>query len=236
MSDTSFLSAGDYVESISIPSGTTVSAIDSATQITLSANATAGGSETIRFSPDPLGDGSTTFTLPDFSGSRYVRYAEDSATGNGVKISNLPEVTDVSDSTKFPNVEGSTTSYSTKANILKGTLPVTTPAGLEDSTSITVDCNNKQEQAFTLTSTNTTTAIDITNMVDNAALSVNITIDSISERTYNFTSTGLTCRVVNTTGAQLVIDNDVANQFYEIVIRRTGSVVKIFNSGKFGAI
>lgn len=65
LSDTSFMRVGMEVTGNNIPSGTTITTIDSGTSITLSANATATGSTAIIFYLYGSGDESTTFTLPD---------------------------------------------------------------------------------------------------------------------------------------------------------------------------
>lgn len=65
LSDTTNMKVGYYVGGTGITNGTTLSAVPSSTTLTLSANATATGSGTVIVSPWPLGNGSTTFTLPD---------------------------------------------------------------------------------------------------------------------------------------------------------------------------
>lgn len=66
ISDTSGMRAGMAIEGTGIPASTTISSVDSGTQITLSQNATASGTGvTIQVFPFGAGDGSTTFNIPD---------------------------------------------------------------------------------------------------------------------------------------------------------------------------
>lgn len=72
LSDTSQISPGYYVFGTGINSGTTVAAINSATQITLSANATSSGTATVVISPYFLSSG--LIRLPNLTGTgRYRR-------------------------------------------------------------------------------------------------------------------------------------------------------------------
>jgi microcystin-dependent protein len=74
LSDTSKMKPGYFVGGTGIPASTTILTVDSGTQITLSANATASGTSTLDIAPWGVGDGSTTFTLPGFTGvGRYLR-------------------------------------------------------------------------------------------------------------------------------------------------------------------
>lgn len=73
LSSTSQLYAGMPVAAAAgIPGGTSVLSVASGTSVTLGANATATGSRDITFSTFGGGDGSTTFTLPDFRGRALV--------------------------------------------------------------------------------------------------------------------------------------------------------------------
>lgn len=68
LSDTSNMRAGMPVSGTGIPSSTTITTVDSGTQITLSQNATSSGTNTIVVAPYGVGDGSTTFNVPDRRG------------------------------------------------------------------------------------------------------------------------------------------------------------------------
>ncbi len=65
LTSTTGMSEGMDIEAIGIPSGTTIDSIDSGTQITMSQNATASGSEGVIFYYWGNGDGSTTFNVPN---------------------------------------------------------------------------------------------------------------------------------------------------------------------------
>lgn len=64
LSDTSNMKVGYYIGGSGIPTGTTVSSITGPTTLIMSASATSTGSNTIIVSPWPLGNGTSTFTLP----------------------------------------------------------------------------------------------------------------------------------------------------------------------------
>lgn len=68
LGDTSQFRTGQNVEGTGIPAGATILTVDSATQITLSANATSSGTSTVTVFAYGNGDGSTTFTMPDCRG------------------------------------------------------------------------------------------------------------------------------------------------------------------------
>lgn len=68
LSDTANMRAGMPVSGTGIPSSTTILTVDSGTQITLSQNASSSGSNTVVVAPHGVGDGSTTFNIPDLRG------------------------------------------------------------------------------------------------------------------------------------------------------------------------
>jgi len=65
LTDTSRFRVGQLVEGSGVPAGAAILTVDSATQITLDANATSTGAEDLIFIFWGAGDGSTTFNLPD---------------------------------------------------------------------------------------------------------------------------------------------------------------------------
>lgn len=74
LSSAADLFPGMPVEGTGIQAGTTVLTVDSATQVTLSANATATGSPSLRFFLFGNGDGSTTFNVIDMGGVVPIGY------------------------------------------------------------------------------------------------------------------------------------------------------------------
>lgn len=84
LSDTSDMRVGAAAEGTGIPSSTTVLTIDSGTQITLSANATATGSPSLTFFPYGAGDGSTTFNIPDLRGRMPIGIGQGASLTNRV--------------------------------------------------------------------------------------------------------------------------------------------------------
>jgi|SRR5690242_14146359 len=75
--------AGMAIESANFPPGTTILSVDSNTQVTMSANATASGTAnvTIQFFNWGNGDGSTTFNLPDLR-----TYTTGNQGGSGITV------------------------------------------------------------------------------------------------------------------------------------------------------
>lgn len=67
LSSTASMYVGMAVEGTDVPSGTTVASIVDANNITLSANATGSGAQTLTFFSWGNGDGSTTFNVPSFA-------------------------------------------------------------------------------------------------------------------------------------------------------------------------
>lgn len=65
LTDTSWMYEGMKIEGTGIPSGTSILTIDSGTQITMDANATASATVPIQFFPWSNGNGTTTFNVPD---------------------------------------------------------------------------------------------------------------------------------------------------------------------------
>lgn len=72
LSDTSEMQVGMPIEGASIPPGTVINTITSATALLLSANATANSTETVTVFPWSNGDGSTTFNTPKINGRTIV--------------------------------------------------------------------------------------------------------------------------------------------------------------------
>lgn len=68
LSDTSKMQVGDFASGTGIQAGATISSIDSGSQITLSSTLTASETSAILVSPYGIGDGTTTFNLPDRRG------------------------------------------------------------------------------------------------------------------------------------------------------------------------
>ena len=65
---TARLGAGMFVSGSNIPAGSKILTVDGPTQITLDNNATASITTALTISPFGLGDGATTFNVPDFRG------------------------------------------------------------------------------------------------------------------------------------------------------------------------
>lgn len=71
ISSTADLHAGLPVKGTGIAASSYILTVDSATQITLTQNASSSGTDTLSFAPYGDGDGSTTFSLPKFHGTAY---------------------------------------------------------------------------------------------------------------------------------------------------------------------
>jgi hypothetical protein len=86
MTDTSSLSPGMPISGIGIPVGTRIDSVDSATQIRMSNNATVSGATPLVFAPYGVGDGSTTFGLPNRA---YLGVGRDNASGSASNINQV---------------------------------------------------------------------------------------------------------------------------------------------------
>lgn len=72
LSSTTGFVAGMPVSGTGIPAAATILTVDSATQITLSGNATSSGTSTVVVAPYGIGDGTTTFEVPDLRGRALI--------------------------------------------------------------------------------------------------------------------------------------------------------------------
>jgi hypothetical protein len=80
------MSPGMPVSGTNIPAATVILSVDSATQVTLSANATGSATTTLVFAPYGVGDGSTTFGLPNRS---RIGVGRDNASGSASNITQV---------------------------------------------------------------------------------------------------------------------------------------------------
>ena len=87
LTDTSQFSVGNAIEGSGIPAATTISSVDSGTQIHISANATASGTVNLTVFAYGNGDGSTTFGIPDRRGRLLVGRDNMGGTAAGVLTS-----------------------------------------------------------------------------------------------------------------------------------------------------
>lgn len=87
LSSTANMRVGYYVFGTGIPSGTTITTIDSSTQITLSTNVTSSGTSTVIVSPWLLNTG--TIRLPDLSTAGRYRRSRTSSTAVGQNQTDL---------------------------------------------------------------------------------------------------------------------------------------------------
>jgi microcystin-dependent protein len=78
LSSTTHMKAGYFIGGTGIPTSATILSVDSATQVTMSTNASSSGTSTVIVSPWGLGDGSTTFELPNTK-KRYRRSRENAS-------------------------------------------------------------------------------------------------------------------------------------------------------------
>ena len=72
LTDTSIITVGSPIEAACLPTGTTVSSIDSATAITVSQNASSSLTTSARIFPWGNGDGTLTFNVPDMRGTAFA--------------------------------------------------------------------------------------------------------------------------------------------------------------------
>lgn len=73
IASTASLRAGFPLSGVGLPGGATIATVDSPTQITMSGNASASQSTAILVAPWGVGDGSTTFNLPNLNDGAFLR-------------------------------------------------------------------------------------------------------------------------------------------------------------------
>ena len=83
LSDTSNMSPGMPMSGIGVPASTVVQPVDSSTQVTMSANATVSATTPLVFAPYGVGDGTTTFGIPNRA---YVAVGRDNASGSASNV------------------------------------------------------------------------------------------------------------------------------------------------------
>lgn len=111
LTDTSQMFAGEQVEGSGIPASTTILSVNSATQITLSQNATATNTGVpVRVFPYGNGDGSTTFNVPDLRGE-FVRGVDLGRTIDSGRTIGTPQ------SWAIENIVGSINGFSSRGYI-----------------------------------------------------------------------------------------------------------------------
>ncbi len=110
LADTSNMRVGMPVSGTGIPSSTKIRSVDSGTQITLSANATSSGTSTVVVAPFGVGDGSTTFNLPDFRG-RMAIGPDDMAGGGAANVSQITSTLTTSNGSATATVGSATGLY-----------------------------------------------------------------------------------------------------------------------------
>ncbi|SFI39943.1 hypothetical protein [Bradyrhizobium sp. Gha] len=98
------ISPGMQLSGTGITNGTRVQSVDSATQVTLSAPATISGTSPLVFAPYGIGDGSTTFNIPNRA---YIGVGRDNASGSAANVTQV--------STTISTTSGSQTATVTSA-------------------------------------------------------------------------------------------------------------------------
>jgi microcystin-dependent protein len=93
LSSTANLGVGGPIDGTGIPSSTTVTSIDSGTQIHISANATSTGTNTLDYCPYGVGDGATTFAVPDLQGRALAGVGNMAGAGGGTGINGCANYT-----------------------------------------------------------------------------------------------------------------------------------------------
>lgn len=83
LASTTNIKAGYKVGGTGITNGSTIVSVDSSSQVTISINATSSGTSTVIVSPWGLGNGSTTFNLPDVTTSGKFRRSRTSSVNIG---------------------------------------------------------------------------------------------------------------------------------------------------------
>jgi hypothetical protein len=99
------ISPGMPVSGTGIPSGAVVLSVDSSTQVTLSANAMGSATTTLVFAPYGVGDGSTTFGIPNRA---YLAVGRDNASGSASNINQVSTTYSITTGTSAATVASAT--------------------------------------------------------------------------------------------------------------------------------
>lgn len=105
LSDTSNMSPGMFISGTGIPAAAQILSIDSSTQITLTANATGSSTTPLVIAPYGVGDGSTTFGLPNRA---YLAVGRDNASGSATNINQVSTTFSITTGTAAATVASAT--------------------------------------------------------------------------------------------------------------------------------
>ena len=180
IASTTNFKAGYYVFGTGIAAGTTILTVDSATQITLSANASSSGTSTIYVSPFEIGSG--TIKLPDLTTSGRYRRSRTSSTIVGATQADQNQA-----HTHSLSVSGTTSSEG--AHTPAGTVAVTNGAATL-GTMLYATSAGGSANGLTVGSQVGSTSLASFGNISQAASTATFTGTPVSAHTHTVTSTG----------------------------------------------
>jgi hypothetical protein len=132
------MSPGMPISGTGIPALAVILSVDSATQITMSANATVSSTTTLVFAPYGVGDGSTTFGVPNRA---YVAVGRDNASGSASNVMQVSTTMSVTTGTAAATV-GSATGLFVGMFVSQPKVPFGTTISAISGTSVTLSNND----------------------------------------------------------------------------------------------
>lgn len=131
------ISPGMPVSGTGIPAAAVILSVDSATQVTLSANATVSATSPMVFAPYGVGDGSTTFGLPN---RVFIAVGRDNASGSASNVTQVSTTITTSNASPTATV-GSATGLMVGMYISHAKVPSGTKITVISGTTITMSNN-----------------------------------------------------------------------------------------------
>lgn len=137
LTDTSNMSPGMPVSGTGVQALTVIQSVDSATQITMSLTATTSSTTALVVAPYGVGDGSTTFGLPN---RVYLAVGRDNASGSAVNVLQVSTTISVTTGTAAATV-ASATGLAVGMYVNQPKIPVGTKITAISGTSVTLSAN-----------------------------------------------------------------------------------------------
>ncbi len=185
LSSTTNMKPGYYVSGTGLTANSTIVTVDGATQITISANAGSSGTATVVVSPWQLGDGSTTFNLPNAT-KRYRR-ARDHA--NVIYMGALQDHTVPTHTHSGTTLGGSATSNGAHTHALTGGSAAAGGSHTHTGTTAAGSAHQHEITAYTTHTGGITTGIMADTDVQNST-SINTGLENSHTHTFTTDSGG----------------------------------------------
>jgi hypothetical protein len=135
-------------------------------------------------------------------------------------VVNDPSGTPTSNKITWANIKATLLSWLQTITTLF--VPISTPTALADGASVTVNADSTDNKMFTLSASNTTCTLALSNLVDGHTCQIIIAPQSTATFTFTFTHAGLTMKVADAGSADWALDA-TSGKYYRVFITRVGS-------------